>query len=206
MCFSSDMIEPHEKSRVPQAVKCASCPRASWEAYRDAKTRGVQGKALKALIPPCEPSYRAVLIDNVYKLPLVFYARSTRRKPFETGFEKIARQIIMLQAAGKNPNIFDIRFKLTLKREQKGNFVYYVPEFSDVKAVTEEERLSFGDVYFSYINYRQNNAAQKQIVEAEADLAEANEALTAEMTTPEAQIKPLDGEYLKSTPDGDIVI
>ena len=210
MCFSTDMIEPSEKSKVMQAPKCAGCPRSNWEPYRNAKARGVIGKQLKALIPPCDPAYRVELIDTVYKMPLRMYIRSTRRAPFEEGMSKVARQIAMMQAQGKNPNIFDVRFRMSLKLEVKGPYRYYVPVFTDIKAVTNEEREAFGDVYIKYIQFKQAFASQKTDTSAEAEIAAASAALDAEMTTPEAPATaasagPLDGEYVQG-PDGDVRI
>jgi hypothetical protein len=142
------------------------------------------------------------------------YIRSTRRQPFEEGMAKVARQIAMLQAQNKNPNIFDVRFRMSLKLEVKGPYRYYVPVFSDVKAVTPEERESFGEVYIKYIQYKQAFASQRTDASAEAEIAAANAVLDSEMTTPEVatvkttvnqQAAPLDGEYVQG-PDGDIRI
>ena len=207
LCFSSDMIEPSAKSKVPQAPKCMGCPRSDWKPYRDAKARGMQGKSLKALIPTCDPVYRVELIDSVYKMPLRMYIRSTRRTPFEDGMAKVARQIAMMQAQGKNPNIFDVRFRMSLKLEVKGPYRYYVPVFTDIKGVTAEERETFGEVYIKYIQYKLSMGANRQDASAEAEIAAANEALTSEMAQPESKTTAtaLEGEYVAG-PDGDIRI
>lgn len=182
MCFSTDMVIPNEKAKMPQAPRCAGCPRQDWQPYRDAKARGVQGKALKALIPPCEPFYKALFMDTVYQMPLRAYFRSTRRQPFEEGMQKVARQIAMLKAQGRNPNIFDVRFRLSLKAEVSGKFTYYVPIFSDVKAVTDEERLKFGQVYLQYISYKQAMANSREEEAALADVEATNTSIDAALT------------------------
>lgn len=204
VCFSTDMIEPSERSKIMQAPKCEGCPRSSWESYRKAKADGITGKALKALIPPCEAYYRVDMIDTVYKMPLRMYVRSTRRDEFEKGMKKVARQIMMMRAQGKNPNIFDVRFKLGLRLETRGNYKYHVPVISDVKAVTDEERLAFGEVYLQYINYQNYMAQKRQEKAMEAEVQAANEAIDASVVTDTAP-GALDGEYVAG-PDGEIQI
>src|SRR5208337_2448420 len=109
MCFSTDMVVPHAKSRIPQAINCASCPKADWGPWREYKEAN-NGQTDKALIPSCDRSYKALLIDDKYKLPLRMYLRSDSREPFEKGMQNLARVIAMLKAQGKNPNIFDVKF------------------------------------------------------------------------------------------------
>jgi hypothetical protein len=210
MCFSSDMIAPSDKAKVPQSPKCAGCSRSDWKPYREAKARGISGKSLKELIPPCEPVYRVELIDTVYRIPLRMYIRSTRRASFEAGRAKVARQLHMMQAQGRNPNIFDVKFRMSLNVEVKGPYRYYVPVFSDIKCVTSEEREAFGKVYIKYIQFKQAVSANRQDASAEAEIAAASAALDIEMTTPEAPATTasavvLEGEYVTGL-DGEIRI
>jgi len=71
MCFTRDMIQPHGKSRDPQAMVCAACPKnpqlnANWKAYRETGD--------KSTIPGCEVTVKYSFIDNlasrVYMYPV----------------------------------------------------------------------------------------------------------------------------------------
>ena len=153
MCFSRDMATPDPKARIPQAVNCASCPRQDWTAWREYK-ESHNGQTSKALIPTCDASYYAVLLDTVYRLPLRMFIRSDARGTFEDGMQNLARTLAMGNAQGKNSNIFDVRFKLTTKLVTKGKFTYYVPVFTDFKYVSEEERQKFGEIYLQFVAQR----------------------------------------------------
>ena len=161
MCFSTNMVEPHQKARIPQAALCANCARADWEPWREYKEKN-NGQTNKQLIPPCDAHYRALFIDDNYKLPLQMFLRSKSKEPFEQGMQNLARVIAMLKAQGKNPNIFDVKFKLSTKLITTGKFQSFVPVFSDFKALSEEDRETFGAVYLQYIaskNRKQETAA-----------------------------------------------
>jgi hypothetical protein len=150
MCFSRDLIVPDAKAKVPQAVHCANCPRQDWTAWREYKDAH-NGQTNKSLIPQCESSYYAVLLDTVYRLPLRMFIRSDAKAPFEAGMQNLARTLAMRNAQGQNSNIFDIRFKLSTKLVQKGKYAYYIPTFSDFKGVTDDERQAFGEIYLQFI-------------------------------------------------------
>lgn len=171
MCFSSDMVVPHPKAKVPQAINCANCQRASWDAWREYKE--ANGSTNKNLIPPCDAHYVALFIDNQYKLPLRMYIRSKAKEPFEFGMNNLARVISMAKAEGKNPNIFDVKFRMSTKLITTGKFQSYVPIFDKFTFVTDAEREQFGAMYLQYIasqTRREQNAAQ---AEAESEISES---------------------------------
>lgn len=192
MCFSTDMVHPNDRARVPQAMNCANCPRSDWGPWREYKEQN-DGRTSKALIPPCDASYKAMLMDSKYKLPMNMYIRSKAREPFEEGMGNVARLITMAKAEGKNPNIFDVIFRIRTKLVTQGKFTFYVPVFDKFRWVTEEERQQFGAVYLRY-----TESIQKREQEAVAAQAEA------EVTTTQGNIDSSvsEGEYV----DGEIVI
>ncbi len=186
MCFSNDMVAPHPKARIPQAVTCATCARADWEPWREYKEKN-NGQTNKALIPPCDAHYKALLIDEKYKLPLAMYIRSKAKDPFEQGMQNLARVIAMMKAEGKNPNIFDVRFKISTKVITTGKFTSYVPVFSEFTQLTEEQRAGFGAVYLQYIAQKNKKQDAEAQAEAEAEISATNESVDASV---------VEGEYV----------
>jgi len=176
MCFSTDLVVPHAKARIPQAVTCASCPRADWGPWREYKEKN-NGQTNKLLIPPCDAHYMALLMDTQYKLPLKMYIRSKGKEPFEAGMNNVARVIAMMKAEGKNPNIFDVKFKIRTKQIQTGKFISYVPTFTDPTPITDEEREQFGAVYLQFINQRAKKEQDDAIAEAEGAISESQGAV-----------------------------
>jgi hypothetical protein len=194
MCFSTDMTVPHPKARIPQAMNCASCPRADWGPWREYKEKN-DGKTNKNLIPPCDAHYRALLIDDQYKLPLQYFIRSKAKEPFESGMQNLARVFAMMRAEGKQPNIFDVRFKLSTKLVTTGKFQSYVPVFSEFTPLTTEQREKFGAVYLQYIAQKSRKEEANAQAEAEAEVSAANESVNASVT---------EGEYIGE--DKEIII
>jgi hypothetical protein len=159
MCFSNDMIAPHGKAKVPQALKCASCSKSDWGPYRQYKEKN--GKGNKALIPQCDAFYLAYLIDTEYQLPLRMYIRAKAKTPFEQGMQNVARTIAMAKARKLNPNIYDVKFKLSTKMVQDGNYKYYVPVISEPKLITPEEREVFGAMYQTFTSGNTQKALEE---------------------------------------------
>lgn len=168
LCSSRDMVKPDAKAKLPQAMACKSCPQSDWGPWRkkfeDTKVKD------KDLIPPCDAFYYAVLIDTVYQMPLQMFIRSKAKAELEAACQNISRRLAMMKAQGKEPNIFDISFKLKTKKIQTGQYVSYVPSFSDFAGVTPEQREKFGDIYRSFIAAKskpQDDATdEEQVLEA----------------------------------------
>jgi hypothetical protein len=170
MCFSTDMIQPHPKARVPQALLCANCPKADWEPWREYKEKN-NGMSNKTLIPPCDAHYIALLMDDKYKLPLRMYIRSKAKDSFEFGMNNVARIIAMMKAEGKKPNIFDVKFRIRTKMITTGKFQSYIPTFTDPIPITDDEREQFGAVYLQYINQKAKQEQANAQAEAEAEVS-----------------------------------
>ena len=186
MCFSNDMIAPHSKAKMPQALACAKCSKADWEPYRQYKDKN--GKGNKSLIPPCDAFYLVHLIDTVYQLPLRMYIRAKAKQPFEQGMQNVARTIAMAKAQKKNPNIYDVKFKLSTKLVQDGNYKYYVPVISEPKFISEEEREAFGAIYQTFTA----GNTQKALEETENEAVESAQKTVDNLV--ESQYIPTEGE------------
>lgn len=154
-----DVSVPDLKSSIPQAARCFGCPKNDWSKWQENK--------VKENIPPCEDYYLALLIDTMYNMPLKMYLRSTAKKPFESAMANLARKIAMMKAQNLNPNIFDISFKLSTEKVQKGNTTSWIPRFTDFKVISEEQKAEFGQMYLSYTQQGAQEdaeeAAQEQI-------------------------------------------
>ena len=203
MCFCNNVIRdssnrelsgPDPRAKIPQAMKCQGCARSSWDQWKEYKEKN-NGKTSKALIPPCDAHYKALLIDEKYKLPLAFYVRSKGKEEFEQGMQNLARVIAMQQAEGKRPNIFDVRFKVSTKLVTKGQFSWYVPVFSGFTPVTDEQRQQFGAVYLQYAAQKAQQSEVNTQAQDDAKTSATNESVDASL---------VEGEYVGE--DKEIVI
>jgi hypothetical protein len=144
MCFSYDMVKPHENSKQPQAITCKSCQNSRWD------------NSVEPGIPPlCDVYYRVMFVDAVTQLPLRHYVRGSGKKYFEEGMQALARVFRLAQAKGEKPNIFDISFKIVVgKHKGKTGIVNYVLKV-DAKSLHKlgaEEAKKFGEIYLDFIN------------------------------------------------------
>jgi hypothetical protein len=184
MCFCSEVTRdrngketsgPDDNVRVPGALKCASCPKADWTKYRQTHERED--------IPPCDLFYRGLFLDTEYQMPIQWYLRSTAKTAFEFGMDNLSRKFAMMRAKGLNPNIYDISFKVTTKKQQKNNVITYVPVFSDFKLLSPEDREKFGEIYQQFVGYAESldDDGDTEAVETAAvihDDAAINDAVT----------------------------
>lgn len=173
LCFSTDMIRPHPRAKVPQALNCAGCSKGDWKPYNEYRNKN--GKANKALIPPCASQYTVYLIDTVYQIPLRMFVRSKAKEYFEAGTQNIARLIMKARAQKQNPNLYDVQVTLSTKLVTQGNYKYYVPILSDPKFITAEQRVAFGEIYKSFIESQNkpDNQNQEAIQEAQTEINNA---------------------------------
>lgn len=151
MCFSRDNIKPDDRAVDPQAALCGSCGHnpenaESWTDWRNSTLPNAQKRHL---IPKCDSTYYAVFIDTVNKLPLQMFVKGASKVEFEKGMKNVMRTLLSLKASGKNPNIFDVRFKLSSVPGNQKNFVLKMTEF---KPISPEEREAFGPVFTQYVN------------------------------------------------------
>lgn len=179
MCFCNNVTRnangtetsgPDQKARVPGALRCNGCPKSSWDKWRQTKS--------KSDMPECDLYYYALMIDTEYKMPLQMYIRSSAKTPFEQGMQNLSRKFAMMKAKGMNPNIFDIGFKLSTKRVESGKFVSWIPQLSDFRVLTPEEREEFGAIYQQFV-------ARRERVPDDGDLEQTvatDQAINAEVS------------------------
>lgn len=193
MCFCSNVTrnaqrvetsKPDDKSKVAQAMRCNGCSRASWDKWRQSK--------LKEDLPGCDLYYYALLIDTKYKMPMQMFIRSKAKGPFEEGMQKLSRRFAMMKAQGLNPNIFDIGFTLKTQQIKTGQMVSYVPNLSEFRAITPEERTEFGDIYQSFLARGQKSDDPE--LEAAEQIEQTTETINAQVTGDVGEI--LEGEIV----------
>jgi len=182
MCFSNNVIRdankrelqgPDPKAKVPGALKCNGCPKASWEKWRQTK--------LQEDIPPCESFFYVTLIDTNYKMPLRWYVRSGAKDPFESALQNVARKLFMMRAKGGNPNIFDIGFKIKTDKRTKNNKTTYVPVFSGFDEITPEQKADFGDIFAQYVAFKTAPAPEQTVEDA---VVESQSSINGEVVEP----------------------
>lgn len=163
---------PDDRSKVAQALRCTGCSKSSWDKWRQTKS--------KDDLPPCDLYYYVLLIDTKYKMPMQMYIRSKAKKTFDEGMEKLARRLSMMSSQGKNPNIFDVGFTLKTKQIKTNNMVSYVPELTDFRAISDEERAEFGELYQAYAS-RANRQDDPEL-EAAEQIDQAANTIDAQVT------------------------
>jgi hypothetical protein len=181
ICFSTTCDTPHELAQIPQALRCSIikngkriyvCKKADWSKYRQTKKRED--------MPKCREYYHLILIDRVLKLPYYLNVRGTSLDNFRVAMQEVGRLALKMQAAGENPNIFDISFKIFPRPVTDKKGVYYVLGFKDYAPIKKEDREKFGALYMEFLKrrtaFQEEAEAQEAAAEAEAVSADTTEA------------------------------
>jgi hypothetical protein len=228
ICFSLDNVEPHDKAKIPQAVKCGyrdasgrfvpTCPRASWDKYREAKKQGISD--LRPYLPKCREYWHCVLADRVTQLPYYLNVKGKSIEPFKKGMGNVAKMIHLMRATAENdnkllmesnaevkaavdagqwhpllktmPNIFDVSFKICCVPQEKGT--YWTLGFKDIAPLKQEDRAKFGALFLEFANRKATYAAQAEEAEQQAAAADAEVAVDASVIEPPAG--PVTGEIV----------
>jgi len=202
-CFSTDSVQPHPRAKNPPAMYCASCPFGDmmWTKYREAKSKGVTGDALSALVPSCKQFWHLYIADRNAHSPYYLNVGGTSVKSFENAMQNVARLFQMILAnikaerkAGKDipiPTsigevIWQISFTIYPTQPIKGG--QFVLGFKDFKVMSPEDRKDFGQMVADMEARRQAGQLQSQEAsEAEEELAAVAEpqsgARTAEVVS-----------------------
>ena len=172
VCFSSDGIVPDPRAKKPQAMFCANCPKSDWRPYRAYQEKN--GTPDKDLAPPCEPEYRALILDTKFRMPMRMYIRGKSLVPFRKALEgPFAYTVAMAQAQGKNPNLFDVKFKIRTKQITTGKFVSYIYDLSQFSLINPDERETFGELFLRFQEQQAQAKTQPEEPEYETDEASA---------------------------------
>lgn len=213
LCFSTDNVVPHDKAKIPQAMKCASCPKASWEKYRQTKER--------ADLPKCKEYWHVVLADRVTQLPYYLNVRGTSIQPFIKAMKVLVKMIHLMKASAEAeneqiikanpevaaavstgawhpllkpmPNVFDVSFKLYVVPQDKGT--YFTLGFKDIAPLKAEDRPKFGAIFLDFANRKAQGALKIEEEEAAAE-AEAAEAEVATSFTEQPTGTVVEGEIV----------
>ena len=222
LCFSLDNSEPHEKAKVVQAPKCGyrdangrfvpTCPKASWEKWRQTKNRED--------LPKCKEYWHCVLADRVTQLPYYMNVRGKSIEPFVKAMKVVVKMIHLMKAqvmadnealaatntevreamaAGKwhaamqpYPNVFDVSFKIYCVPQEKGT--YYTLGFKDIAPLKKEDRSKFGALFLEFANKKANYAAAA--IEAEQQAAAAEDETSVDSAVIEPPAGPVTGEIV----------
>ena len=139
-CFSYDNVSPSKFSKEPQAPFCATCPMGSWEKYRstgDSKD-----------VPVCKEFWHLILADRATQMPYYFNVKGLSITPFQQGMQNVARLVAAIEANVKvenkeiakqnaiegaiqkalkpRPNLFDIKFPVSITSQTTANGLAYV--------------------------------------------------------------------------------
>lgn len=190
ICFSSDMVKPHQNAQIPQAVTCAGCPHSDWSRWTEYKEQF--GKSNKELIPKCNPQYSFLAIDTETKLPLRMYIKGqNNRNAFDAGMLQIARILYSIRLRdGRAPSYHEVQFTLSTEKMKTGN--NYQLKISNAKEVSAEARQAFGDFYLQFIEAKKQSAEQRLAAQQQ----QAVDELDAEIVGDDNPISA-GGEYIE---------
>lgn len=162
VCYSYNMKTPHEGARVPQAMNCFGCQNNDWSRYN--QTKNVTD------IPKCDAYIYIVLIDTAYRIPLQMFVRGANKAEFKAAWDNILRVRAKLVAEGKNPNLFDISFKVRTKLGKKGT--NYVLDAFDFDEVPVENRDNFGSIYLDFVKGNGPVVVDEEVQESAPEVAQ----------------------------------
>lgn len=210
LCFSLDNKEPHAKAKEPQAPNCAVCPKGDigWTKWRQTKN--------PADVPPCKKMWHLFLADRRTQMPYYLNVKGTSVQLFEFDMQKLGRLLLQLEANAKAenkliekanalllqsnpeavtqalkpmPNIFDVTFTIYIIQKEKGG--PYVLQCKDFKALNEEGKKEFGQLYLDFLERKNRGALQDQLAaEAEAEGKAVTEAPAQEAPKPAEVLGP----------------
>lgn len=199
-CFSYDNVSPSKWAKDPQAPFCATCQVGSWETYRktgdskdiplckefwhlvlaDRATQMPYYFNVKGLsISPFEAGMQnvartvAALEANVKQENKAIAARNTVAK---AAAEQAGTEF-KPEAFKPRPNLFDIKFPVSITSNKTANGISYVLVVGKPMYMNEEARKEFGALYLDFANRRAQGAVQTaEESEAAADAATFVEA------------------------------
>lgn len=178
ICFSLDNVQPHSKAKVPQAMYCASCPKASWERYRQTGQRKD--------MPTCKNYWHNIVVDRVTQMPYYLDVRGASIRPYTAAMQNIARLMALMQSQGMTPNIFDISFKIKPIADPKNTyFMFGFSEFAPIN--NKEDKEKFGNLFLEFVNRRNQNLDDELQEKAETEGYIDGEIVTS--GTPNTQLQ-----------------
>lgn len=169
---SKYIVRPSEKAKDPQAITCATCPKADWKPYRAFKERNPHAPVPSQLLPSCEPYYFFVGVAAEYNLPLQMWVRGKSMAPFKQAMENLGKKYMSEKAKNARlPNIFDISFNLKLKgipNPKKAGGTIYVLDIpgTSFQLIDNDSKVQFGTLFTEFVE------SQKQRTDDALDAVE----------------------------------
>lgn len=211
LCFSLDNKQPHAKAKEPQAPNCATCPKGDigWQKWRVTKNPND--------VPQCKKMWHLFMADRRTTMPYYMNVKGTSVQLFEFDMQKLGRLLLQLEANAKAqnkaiekenaaarakdpnaelkslvpmPNIFDVTFTIYTTQKEKGG--PWVLACKDFKALNEEGKKDFGQLYLDFLERKNRGLVQDQLAaEAEAEFKAVTSAPAQEApVVPEVQLGP----------------
>ena len=197
LCFSLNNVQPHPRAKQPPALYCRMCPKGDicWEAYREAKQKGITGDDLSRLQPPCRKFWHLMIAERNSLAPYYFNIKGSSVRVFERAMQDNVAEILRLMVmqikeqnkvlVAQNKPLLPIptkvdeliyRIVFTIYPWQKAGGPFMVG-FKDFAVLSEEDAADFSTLVKELTEYRKT--VQGQAEEAEA-MAEAEQEMTEE--------------------------
>lgn len=196
LCFSLNNAQPHPRAKQPPALYCRMCPKGDicWEAYREAKQKGIAGDDLSRLQPPCRKFWHLMIAERNSLAPYYFNIKGSSVRVFERAMQDNVAEILRLMSLklkeenkvrvvqGQEPllmpSVNDVIYRIvfTIYPWQKAGGPFMVG-FKDFAVLSEEDSADFSALVKELIEWRKT--AQGQAEEAAA-IAEAEQEITEE--------------------------
>jgi hypothetical protein len=172
------------------------CPKGDicWEAYREAKQKGIAGDDLSRLQPPCRKFWHLMIAERNSLAPYYFNIKGSSVRVFERAMQDNVAEILRLMSLklkeenkvrvvqGQEPllmpSVNDVIYRIvfTIYPWQKAGGPFMVG-FKDFAVLSEEDSADFSALVKELIEWRKT--AQGQAEEAAA-IAEAEQEITEE--------------------------
>lgn len=206
LCFSLDMITPHEKAKKPGAMQCAGCPMADWSTWKKTKNSND--------VPPCLPYWHCYVVDRQTNMPYWLDVKGKSIDEFKTQMAQWSRVYQMLlsnvkaenkKIAGENsaieaanaalpegqpkqelkplkplPNVFDISFEVYVVAPVAGaSNQNYTLGFRDFTVVPDDAKKEYGQMFMDFVNNQRSSTPETDEAEPSGD-----EVVAAPATAP----------------------
>jgi hypothetical protein len=228
VCFCSDVKRtpdgrkelsgPSAKAKMPQAMLCSACPKASWDRYRAKKDKNQP--VTEGDFPECESFYKLLLLNlDDHNKPLYMYVRGKSRRPFEKGLSILTEMLFDIQSEGITPEVYYVSFVIKAKKDPDNTkTTTYIMDLSDFQVVTPEQIEKFNTAFDGFATQAAApvETEQKQITDAQTGIEDAIAGNAVAATTTTTVDKPgapvvesaqiVEAEYISDGADEEIPV
>ncbi len=224
MCFCPDVKRtpdgrkelsgPSTKAKMPQAMLCSACPKASWDRYRAKKDKNQP--VVESDFPECESFYKLLLLNvDDHNKPLYMYVRGKSRRPFEKGLGILTEMLFDIQSEGIAPEVYYVSFVIKAKKDPDNTkTTTYIMDLSDFQVVTPEQIEKFNSAFdgFAAQAAAPEETDTKQIADSQTGIDDTI-AGKVDTSTIDNTVKPavqstqvVEAEYVSSGDDEEIPV